>query len=245
MAAIFRYSGNKTRMIKYLPAPPEGTKIIIEPFSGSLAYSLHYRPELVFGAEASNELRELWRWLIKDATEEDVRAIEKLKALDKVDVRTLNLPLAQETLLRLQTSGAYVGQLSSWILYPQHSLVLDKLVAALPYIKKSISPLYEDYTEATLEKVSRHPNALAVVDPPYLETSGNYSRKGKDHNHMVAEDVTAFIKRLACPVLLTYGNKAAETFPEFNWQVACVRKVPILRGGGTRERTEHFAKIGF
>lgn len=44
----WRYSGSKKRLLKYLPAPPLGTATIVEPFAGSAAYGMHYKPiELV------------------------------------------------------------------------------------------------------------------------------------------------------------------------------------------------------
>ncbi len=41
----WRYSASKKRLIKYLPAPPLRTATIVEPFAGSAAYGMHYKPE--------------------------------------------------------------------------------------------------------------------------------------------------------------------------------------------------------
>lgn len=242
---VFRYSGSKRRLLKHLPSPGFRSTII-EPFAGSLAYSFHYRPPSIIAAEANPLVRGLWEWLRVDATEQRLKDLERLKATVKVDARkwakNYGLSEPEMTLLRLQTSGVYVGQLSSWVLYPQHKLNLKPLIEALPYLQKSLRPMLADFRQVLEERIDR--NSFAFVDPPYLGTEANYKGEG-DHGSIVPAEVTAVVKSLAkrCPVLFTYGDGAQETFPDFVWKKAVTRKVPMIRTGGTRERTEWYAAI--
>lgn len=236
----FRYSGSKKRLLKHLPGPPFGVTRIVEPFAGSAAYSLAYKPSRVFLAEATQGVRALWQWLITTATRQDLLDLAALRAKEKIDVRKLNLDLPRETLLRLTSSGVYVGQLSSWALYPQHNVDFSKIISQLPYIKQHVDPtVRSDYRETTELDDGR---TLFFVDPPYLGTQGNYQDKttGNDQTKLLnSADVETFVRGLKGPVLMTYGDGAAETFPAFNWQLTCKRKVPIIRTGGTKERSEY------
>jgi len=222
---------------------------MVEPFAGSLAYSIHYAKPRIVAAEANPLVRDLWRWLRDVATSKDLDRIESLKPQEKIDARVWaknhDLGEAATTLVRLQISGAYVGQLSSWVLYPQHSLGLQEFRNRLDYIKRSLAPVRDDFRHPDILAATAQPGAFAFVDPPYLDTSANYKSKGQDHGGMTPKDVEDFVLSLTCPTLVTYGDGCQETFPRLTWTKAVTRKVPILRGGGTRERTEWYARLRF
>ena len=239
----WRYSGSKKRLLKFLPSPPLGTKTIIEPFAGSAAYGLHYKPSQLVLAEANTDVRELWNWVATTATAKDLTELEAKKPTEKVDIRTLGLSKPQETLMRLSISGAYVGQLSSFIAYPQHSFDLSVLREVLPYLQRSVQrPVLDDYTKTA------RTNGFYFVDPPYLKTQGNYIDKSAKEDMtggVTADAIKGFLASLKGPWLFTYGEGAPEVFPEFQWHLAVIRKVPILRGGGTRDRREWYCKGGW
>ena len=231
-------------MLKHLPPPPLGTTRIVEPFAGSLAYSLAYGLPTT-AADANPLMRELWNWLRTEATIDGLTELEGKVPAERVSVFSLGLKSPEATLMRLFISGAYVGQLSSKILYgDQHRFDLSKLKAALPSIQKNLSEVMADYSDC--EATCSEPGVMAIVDPPYLSNTGaNYKSKGKDHGSLDPQALLAFIKRLPCPTMVTYGDEAATTFQDLPWQVACIKKVPILRGGGTRERTEHYCLLNW
>lgn len=244
---MFRYSGSKRRLLKYLPGPVLGTSVIVEPFAGSLAYSLHYRPRSVVAAESNPLVRGLWEWFRSEATAGDLERMELARVVEKEDARSWALrhgftePMT--TLMRLQTSGAYVGQLSSMVLYPQHNPGLRVMAGGLGYVRGALRGVLCDYRET--EAACGESGAFAFVDPPYLATSGNYKSVGADHGSIEPRAVEDFVLGLRCPGLVTYGDGAQETFPRLKWELAVVRKVPVLRGGGTRDRTEWYARVNY
>lgn len=247
---MFRYSGSKKRLLKFLPPPPTGISQIVEPFAGSAAYGVHYRPSRLSLCEANTDVVSLWNWLISEATEEDVRSLQALLAAKKAEgkkfkLSELGLSKGPETLARLTTSGVYVGQLSSWVFYPQHTANFSELIAGLPYIKESVRVIGLDF-EKMLEADVR--NTLFFIDPPYVGTSANYidkSNKGELEKSDLRQRIVDCIQSVKAPVLFTYGDGAPEVFPEFDWQLAVQRRVPKIRTGGTKLRSEYFAKIRF
>lgn len=87
---------------------------------------------------------------------------------------------------------------------------------------------------------------LFFVDPPYLGTQGNYIDKtaGIDRTSSIsAADIEDFVLGLKSPVLMTYGDGAQETFANLDWKLATKRKVPLIRTGGTRERSEWYCSL--
>lgn len=229
--ALFPYSGSKARILKYLPPLPAGVDTVCEPFAGSLAFSAQYRPSRVICADSSPLVRSVLRYL-HTADPVRLRWIEGLprnrETIAELAYRE-GLTLDEQTLVRLFRSGAYKGQLGSRVLYPQHRVTLDHdTLAWFRDIRLDI--------ETDFMYVSAPDDAFWFVDPPYLRTAPSYDR---GCGGMDAARVTNFVRGKRG--IITYGN--TEDLPDFDWQVACVRKVPILRGGGTRDRTEYFAHL--
>ena len=236
--SVFKYSGSKTRLLKHLP-PPKNASTIVEPFAGSAAYSIHYRPDRLLLCEKNTSVRALWEWLRAEATTDDLHDLERLPWEDRSDVRDLKLPVAPETLLRLTASGVMVGQLSSFILLRQNTVNFDKLKAALPWIKKAVGPVGADFRDYQNEP------GFHFVDPPYLKTSGNYVDKKAPKGDCGSIDLDAVMDYCRnVRGLLTYGHDAKEVMPSMDWKLAKVVKVPKIRTGGTKDRHEHFCFLG-
>lgn len=237
-----RYSGSKARLLKHLPLLLPSTSTIVEPFAGSLAFALAHQPASIVAAEANPLVRELWEYLRSEATDERLAFLETLRPTEKVDAfewaQRYELTAPETTLIRLQISGAYVGQLSSRVLYPQHTLSLKAERSLLSYIQRALKPVR---TSFELCQDEDREGAVFFIDPPFLGTSANYKAPGKDFGGLDAKSLEDWVLSLKCPVLFTYGDGAQDTFPSLVWKKAVTRKVPILRGGGTKERTEWFA----
>ncbi len=241
---MFRYSGSKKRQLKYLPPPPDGTHCIIEPFAGSAAYGLHYMPRRLLLMEKNEDVAALWNWLIREASDHDVEELElflcaKRKLGEKVDIRTFNLTKPQETLARLTSSGVYVGQLSSWIFYPQHSIDFSAIRGLLGYIKESVEVVGFDF--GTMTAYYSQPGVMLFLDPPYFGTAANYQDKTAKKNLDkidLRDRLTAALSENDLPTIFTYGEGAPEVYPTLNWTLACERKVPRIRTGGCVIRKE-------
>lgn len=237
---MFRYSGSKYRLRRHLRPPPANVTTIVESLAGSAKYGCHYKPERLILYEKNRDVRELWEWLIKHATVERLHEIEAMRPKEKIDVRELALSKQEQTLMRLTCSGAYVGQLSSFVLYPQHSVNFKKIILALDWIKSSVKIGGDDFAQS-LEH-NGDPNVLFFVDPPYLKTAPNYidktSRKDLS-NDLTTGEINAYVSEITSPVIFTYGSDAPEVFPDFNWDPPIETKVPRIRTGGTKIRLEH------
>lgn len=59
---MFPYFGRKARTAHKFPAPR--FPLVIEPFAGSLSYSLHYRPEQAIGIERDERVVAMWHRLL-------------------------------------------------------------------------------------------------------------------------------------------------------------------------------------
>ena len=240
--SLFRYSGNKGRLLEYLPMWK--SPVIWEPFLGSGAYGLNSPATTVIGFDANPDIILLWQFL-QSTTPDRLRWLDGIVTkhqAEKTDIRSLGLGQGEMVYLKVNVCSVMTGQLSSWKLYPQHSLPVEKTVTALPHASKFKVALGSYLTMPTSQI---QPDDTVFIDPPYLGTSGNYKAKGADYDGLHPAALTQWIKSLPrCHVLFTYGSDAKETFPDFEWKVACTRKVPNLRNGGTVERQELFSVIG-
>lgn len=186
-------------------------------------------------------------WLGIDLNPELVLMMEWLKTVDesrlwelkeyegkRVSIKDLPISDMEKTYLRINISGVYVGQLSSWVIYPQHKLPVENTLKCLSTIRKG-QLLCGDAFDYTPDE-----GDLVFIDPPYVNTSANYKAKsGKNYGYVNPSMITEFIKGLGVPYIFTYGQGAKEIFPDFDWKEVYTRRVPNIRMGGTVERTEH------
>lgn len=83
LIAMFYYYGRKKQIGKYYPKP--NFEIIIEPFAGSAAYSLlsdNWKKRVIL-IEKDKRVADLWKWLIKKATSEEIINMRDLKVGEK------------------------------------------------------------------------------------------------------------------------------------------------------------------
>lgn len=239
--SLFRYSGNKGKLLAHLPVSKSAT--IWEPFLGSGAYGLNSTASTVVGYDVNPDIITLWQFL-QSTTPERLRALKEVADENKdskADIRNLGLSPGELVYLKVNVCSVMTGQLSSWKLYPQHHLPVEKTAAALLKAHK-VQATLGSYLTMPVDRIQ--PEDTVFIDPPYLGTSGNYKASGKVFDGLHPTSLTEWIKALPpCHVLFTYGSDARDTFPDFDWEVACTRKVPNLRRGGTVERRELFCVL--
>ncbi len=242
---LFRYSGSKSRYLKYYRSPPAGTKRVVEPYLGSGSYILSTSlPGL--GYETNGDIVAMWKWLQRTSPHElrdlfDAVEAAKTAASDgKPDARSMALELGAQTYVRINAASVMVGQLKSWKVYPQNRLPIEQTIALLPRLKdiEVIHGLAGDYKHCDGD--------MLFIDPPYLGTDGGYVEKNNkshetDYN---PKETIALISSTSNPIAFTYGDGASNTFP-YTWEEVARRKVPNMKRGGTTDRTEWVAYINW
>lgn len=244
---LFRYSGNKRKIVPLLRSLDSRPKRIVEPYLGSGSYILsRFEPSL--GIDVNKDIVAMWNWLKYAATPKLLfdlaarvqKAVESHEK-NKPDVRDLNLDIGAETYVRVNCSGVYAGQLSSWILYPQHKLPVRE-TSKLLHRLENVEIVHGDAND-----YQEQDGDVVFIDPPYVGTKGNYKQSAKAgiEESYDPQKTIELISRLSAPVILTYGDGALDTFPEYEWHEVLRRKVPNIRKGGTVDRTEYVSYINF
>ena len=240
---LFRYSGNKSRLLGlYRPVPSRVTRIV-EPYLGSGAYGLNSGLPLL-GYEIDPELVGMWRWL-QGVDEKRLRDLEKLvedrKKLElKPDVRDMGLESGALTYVRVNVCSVVVGQLSSWKVYPQHRLPIEETIRCLGRLR-DVEVMHgrgEDHVFVEGDGL--------FVDPPYLGTVGNYG-DGVEDGYRAADTIGLIDRAVAAdvPCMVTYGTNCREVFPMWHWDKVKDVRVPNMRKGGTVDRSEWVAYLGW
>ena len=241
--AAFRYSGSKRRLVSKYPIGFGPEDRIVEPYLGSGAFSIYHSKNKALGYEINKDLYSIWDWL-HTCSESDLHALGKaweyIQALGvKGDLRDIkSISDGARNYLRVNISGLMVGQLSSWISYPQHNLPWESTVACLERIKE-IQVLHKDGLSHVEE-----PGDFFFLDPPYVGTSANYMDKS-NKTDLTAKydprDTVHFLDGIKGKWLMTYGDGCQEVFPEYKWIKAAEKKVPLVRTGGIKIRGEWYA----
>lgn len=244
---LFKYSGNKWKVLKKLNKSLPSHKRLVELYLGSGAFLLsNSSPGL--GIDCNPNIVDLWKWLQSVKPKrlwelENIRKTAVQQASDnKPDVRLLDLSVPERLYVRVNTTGVYVGQLSSWKIYPKWKLPVEQTISHLERLKQievRLGKAHVDYIEEDGDVV--------FLDPPYVGTKANYkhdAKKGIEESYR-PEDTVALISKLSCPVIFTYGTDAPTIFPQYRWEEVLRKKVPLIRKGGTVERTEHVAFINW
>jgi hypothetical protein len=148
---------------------------------------------------------------------------------DKISVKTLSIREEARDYLRVNLAGIYVGQLSSWMIYPQHRLPVEDTKIAMRKIHnwKFIHGSYRTYKQKDGD--------FLFIDPPYLGTDGNYGVE--DLN---IKTFTKWIKKLEVPYVLTYQCPIEAISNE--WVCWLTKRVPRIRTGGSEERKDWYCK---
>jgi site-specific DNA-adenine methylase len=242
---LFRYSGNKSRLLQFYRKPPSSIKRVVEPYLGSGSFMISCDVQGL-GYELNGDLVAMWNWL-KGCTSGDLVDLDKqVRALkgteEKPDVRKLGLPLGPQTYVRINITGVMVGQLTCWKIYPQHNLPLENTLACLPRLKDI------EVVHGSANEYKHTDGDLLFIDPPYLGTYGGYEEKSKSKGHDASYDPKGTLELLNStnnPVIFTYGTNAPSIFPNFVWEKVKTIKVPNFRRGGTVDRVEWVSYINW
>jgi site-specific DNA-adenine methylase len=241
---LFRYSGNKSKLLHLYRFPEQGVSRVVEPYLGSGAFLLN-QVQPGIGYDTNKDIVDMWSWL-KGTTAKELhdlyKYVEDLKAREeKPSLKGRGLDNGPLTYLRVNVCSVVVGQLSSWKVYPQHKLPVESTIECLPRLRDVDVVLGDGGQHSPLK------TDLMFIDPPYLGTTGNYKEGGKESQEegYDPEKTRELIRKAEGPVVFTYGTNAPAIFPEYDWEIVKVVKVPNMRKGGTIDRLEHVCYINF
>jgi len=110
---LFKFFGSKWTAARRYPAPEYGT--VVEPFAGSAGYSLRHAERNVVLYERNRDVRALWRWLIEEATEGEIRALPVGLPVG-TDLRTVGASAGATLLMRFWQRTNCLSQ--TWTVSP-------------------------------------------------------------------------------------------------------------------------------
>jgi len=223
----FRYSGSKWRLLQKVNFDLPKFNRIVEPYCGSCSFSMCFNKSFV-GYDLNSDLIELWNWL-KTTTDTRLLKIQQIisNCNDKMDVRNIiELSPGEITYIRINMTGLFVGQLSSWKLYKQFNLPIQNTLKCLPHIQK-----HGTFINKPSNAYNPRNSDLIFLDPPYLHSLSNYidksNKKNCDiYNKLETEELIDKINNVGAKYIFTYGTTAKKDFPGFKWAKILSKKMP-------------------
>lgn len=189
---MFSYYGSKSKIAHLYPFPEHD--LIIEPFAGSAQYALRYCYKEVVLLEINPIVHGIWNWLIKEATEKDIRSLPELShgddlrkftQLSKVERDLLGFCVGEGREIpgnvvtaRAAKFDAYPKSDSRWRPHNQWELTRWRLLRSLSRIKhwKCFNISYQNYC------INR--TATWYIDPPYKGAGERYPYSDIDYAHL-------------------------------------------------------------
>ena len=167
---MFFYFGRKARLASTYPAPEY--PLVIEPFAGSMAYTLHYRPKYAIGIDAEPRVVDLWHRLTS-MTEDEIKDAAPPVLGERTD----------DLWHLLSCGGLAIGDTNYRIANPfmiEHFERQRKLALRhLHYARTNIIYRLGDYTEAP------DVEATWFIDPPY-RGQHRYRYRPNDYRRLAA-----------------------------------------------------------
>lgn len=156
---VFYYYGRKKQIARHYPAPQHDT--IVEPFAGAAAYSLYdanWKRRVVL-IEKDERVAAIWRWLIEQATPEEILRLPELRTGDKSSEFLHIIHAATKMAFAYKTIKVTPVLARNW--------EISKRVMAANVHKVK-------HWELTCGDFSRAPDVQATwfIDPPYRHSPG-------------------------------------------------------------------------
>lgn len=164
---MFYYYGRKKQIAKHYPDPNFDT--IVEPFAGSAAYSLHgehWKRNIIL-IEKDERVAGIWRWLIEEATPEEILEMPDLEIGEKSSEFLHIIHAATKMAFHYRTIKITPVLARNWGISKRH-------MANNLHKVKHWQIICGDYTEAP------DVEATWFIDPPYKKESGRGYKYGSD-----------------------------------------------------------------
>jgi hypothetical protein len=168
---VFYYFGRKGLLAPSYPAPL--FDLVIEPFAGSMAYTMHYRPKMAIGIEADLRVALLWDRLVH-ASLGEIRTMR----VPPIGARTTDLywmlPSSSNSTLTSKS------RTMTWFAYERALAQQAMTIRNHPYARNHVLYHHGDYREAP------DVEATWFIDPPYSGVNGGY---GAGHSAVDYEEL--------------------------------------------------------
>lgn len=185
---MFPYFGRKKRLASKYPAPR--FPLVIEPFAGSMAYTLHHRPPGAIGVEKDPRVVDLWERLLDgtyDLTppvvgEQDTRLFVKLCAFSDHSLTSPSLKVTEAMARNFARAVTAVTEAAEYA--STHVAYLEGSWDALPTPAKA---------------------ATYFIDPPYAKFIGRTPGRGgylESANDIDYEALAAWCRSLPGQVIV-------------------------------------------
>lgn len=156
---MFYYYGRKKQIARHYPKPQ--CDVIVEPFAGAAAYSLHsdhWRRQVVL-VEKDPRVARVWRWLINEATPEEILAMPDLKVGEKTSEFLHIVHAATKMAFHYKTLKVTAVVERNWE-------ISKRIMAKNVHKVKHWQLIEGDYTQAP------DVEATWFIDPPYKGAPG-------------------------------------------------------------------------
>jgi len=163
---MFYYFGRKGRLAPYYPAPVYDT--VIEPFAGSMAYTLHHRPQWATGIEIDEAVVRSWEW-ITNLAPSTIAEIYEPAVGERVNHRW--------KMMAAGSHGTSRAESYLWTERMARDLAKQKRLAARhsTYASRHVQYRLGDYRDAP------DVEATWFIDPPYQHVRRGYERDAIDY----------------------------------------------------------------
>ena len=162
---MFYYFGRKSRLAKFYPTPKHA--LVIEPFAGSMAYTLYHRPEQAIGTEIDNNVWAVWHAICK-LSKEEILNYHEPSIGDRVSDRW--------SMMAAGSHGTAKAISYLWTDRMLRDLRKQKRMAA-----RNVD--YARTIDYRLDSYENLPDVEATwfIDPPYQRVHRGYQRDGLDY----------------------------------------------------------------
>jgi|WetSurMetagenome_2_1015567.scaffolds.fasta_scaffold167467_3 hypothetical protein len=184
---LFKWFGSKWNASRYYPTPAFDT--IVEPYAGGAGYSCRHAARKVYLIECNLQVVSLWRWLIHEASSDDVRHIP-LNLPEGTDIRTLDLGEGPRLLLKHWQRTNNFG--NCWTISAWGSRPGQWTANTRARVAEEIHEVKHWHVATSLPSDMHITQGFATwfIDPPY---EYNYSYGLKNFRH---EDVCNLVNNL-------------------------------------------------
>lgn len=200
--------------------PDPAFNVIAELFAGGAGYACRHHECGIYINEGHGELLELWRWLIEEARESDIRDLPILPP--GVDLSALGLSLGQALLIKWWQRTNNHGT-KTWLTSPWG----DKPGQWTPNTRSRVASEVEAIKHWKLGVPSSHEQFTAFIDPPYQFNFG-YCTPKIDYSQLASSALKLAARRCQVIVCEAIGPKGETPtylpFSQSHLQVTSRRK---------------------